>query len=174
MRLPLLIVLALLSAGWALYETRPARSSPLVPRPVPPLTAPLADAPPSPAHLARGASPAPRPRPAVAHVEAPPPPPRVATVSGRVVDEDGRPLTLAKVHIDRGSMRITLDLDENGTFTAVVPPGSYDVAVFDDEHDSVASGLDLEPEQSVSNLVFTLLPPEEKRRPTLDQVFSGE
>jgi hypothetical protein len=172
MRLPLLIVLALASGGWALYETRAPRASELAARPVAPI---VEEAPsPAPAHVTRAAAPSPRPRPTALAIEPPPPPPRVATVSGRVIDEDGRPLTLAKVHIDRGNTRITLDLDENGTFTAVVPPGSWNVAVFDDEHDSVADGLELEPGQSVSNLVYALQPDEQHRRPTLDQVFSGE
>ena len=68
---------------------------------------------------------------------------------------------------------VIIDLDANGCFIAVVPPGAYDVAVFDDEHDSVASGLDLHPGQEVSNLVFEL-PTAQPERPTMAESFSED
>ena len=66
---------------------------------------------------------------------------------------------MTKVHIDHGNTRMILDLDEQGRFSTVLPPGSYDVAVFDDDHDSVASGLDLKDGETVSNLRFELPAP---------------
>lgn len=155
MRFPLLVVAALASGGWALSETRAPRHRfiPILPRAAPVVPDPPPEAPP--VVQAVRATP-PKPVKVIAREEPPPPPPRVATVSGRVVDDRGRPVPDAKVHLDHGSTRITLDLDGDGRFSTVVAPGSYDVAAFDDVHDSVASGLDLKDGENARDLLFEL------------------
>ena len=158
MRLPVLFVAALASGGWALSESRPVRHGPL-----PALHLPLDEptsmpSPPVERHP-RVAPPSSRPSLPPPPRNEPPPLPRVASVSGRVVDDRGRPVPAAKVHLDHGGTFVTVDLDDDGRFKVSLAPGDYDVAAFDDNHDSAATSVELQEGETKEQLLLVLPTP---------------
>ena len=161
MKLPLLAGAALLSVGWALSETRPTHPTlpPPQPRPVPEVGEPPREARPVPTAMRPPPKAPPPPIPA-RRVEAPPPPAGVARISGRIIDQDGKPRGDAKADLDLGDLCIWVTPDSQGRFSATLAPGEYSVtAARDDDEDHSSSPVhlvNLEPGGEVKDLVLEL------------------
>jgi hypothetical protein len=159
MKLSVLVAAVIAAAVWALFELRPTRSLeiPRQARAAPPL--PVHPPPPPPAPPATTTTTAPpqkAPPPPVARVT-PSPLPRVARVQGRIIDENGRPRKLVKADFDAGGeVCIWVFTDDDGRFTVMLAPGSYEVTAIDGDVESPVTTLSLAEGEDVSDLVLTL------------------
>lgn len=159
MKLSLLVTATIVSVGWALSESRPARHTAVVraveTTPEPELPRQARQAPPLPA---RPLPPLPPPLPPAPKRE---PLPMVAKISGRIVDLDGNPRSDVKADLDLGDICMWIYTDGDGRFSASVAPGDYTVsAVGDNDTASAAIPVSLRAGEEVHDLILELARPQ--------------